>query len=200
MTKNNKKPGQISMTLGLLLVAAALLIAVYNVYDSYRAQKASEAVLEQMAERVPSEDLKIYRRFPWIDMPETEIDGNMYIGYAELPDRGISLPILSDWSYRGLRIAPCRYKGSVYMGDMIICGHNYRSHFGQFAEVTAGERVRFTDMWGNVFNYTVKAVETIPTKDVEAMEAGDWDLTLFTCNRSGRQRITLRCVEDLSAD
>lgn len=181
------------MTLGLLLVAAALLLGVYNFVDNLRAEWAARNILEQLVVKVPQDDLKIYERYPWISMPEKEIDGDVYIGYVEMPERGISLPVMSQWSYRNLRKAPCRYKGSIYTGDMIVCGHNYNSHFGQFKQVMPGEKVRFTDMWGNVFDYVVKGIDTIPTADVKAMEDGDWDLTLFTCTMDGRNRITLRC-------
>ena len=30
--------------------------------------------------------------------------------------------------------------------------------------------------------------------DVEAMESGDWALTLFTCTIGGKTRVTVRCV------
>ncbi len=187
------RKGQICMTLGLLLTAAALFITVYNIYDGVRAERAAGAVMDMLAKSVPEERLKIYERFPWIDMPEKEIDGNMYLGYVELPERGISLPVMSRWSYKGLKTAPCRYKGTVYNGNMIICGHNYNSHFGQLKDVKTGENVRFTDMWGNEFDYTVRSIETIPANKADIMEAGNWDLTLFTCTISGRQRITVRC-------
>ena len=34
--------------------------------------------------------------------------------------------------------------------------------------------------------------ETLNPTDVAGMEAGDWDLTLFTCTVGGQSRVTVR--------
>jgi len=41
--------------------------------------------------------------------------------------------------------------------------------------------------------YTVSGVETLGGKDVAGMNAGDWDLTLFTCTYGGAGRVVVRC-------
>ena len=40
--------------------------------------------------------------------------------------------------------------------------------------------------------------EVIDEMDTESMLAGEeeWDLTLFTCTYGGRQRYTLRCIQE----
>lgn len=58
-----------------------------------------------------------------------------------------------------------------------------------------GAEVRFTDVAGQTFRYTVVGQERIDGYDVEGMQAGDWDLTLFTCTWSRVSRVTVRCVE-----
>ena len=54
--------------------------------------------------------------------------------------------------------------------------------------------MRFRDLDGNVWTYTVAGTEIIDGNDVERMEAGDWDLTLFTCTYGGQERFTVRCA------
>jgi len=77
-----------------------------------------------------TETIPDYVRFPDIgNCRSPEIDGNNYIGVIDIPCLGLSLPIISDWSYPNLKIAPCRYKGSAYQDNLIIAGHNYQSHF-----------------------------------------------------------------------
>ena len=49
-----------------------------------------------------------------------------------------------------------------------------------------------TDMEETTFTYKMVARETIQPTDFEAMEAGDWDLTLFTCTVGGQTRVTIR--------
>jgi sortase A len=41
----------------------------------------------------------------------------------------------------------------------------------------------------------VAEVEEVKPTDIEQMKEGDWDLTLFTCNKSGKMRVAVRCVE-----
>lgn len=43
----------------------------------------------------------------------------------------------------------------------------------------------------------VSLVEILDETAVEEMTAGEWDLTLFTCNYDGRARITVRCIREL---
>ena len=47
-------------------------------------------------------------------MPETELDGEQYIGVLELPTLSLTLPVQSQWSYPALKVSPCRYAGSAY--------------------------------------------------------------------------------------
>ena len=130
---------------------------------------------------------------PEMDMPTQEVDGQSYIGVLELQPLGFSLPIISQWSYPGLRIAPCRYTGSAYQNDLVIAAHNYTSHFGRLKELSPGDAVTFIDVDGNVFRYQVAEVETLPPYSVAEMTSGDWDLTLFTCTIGGQSRVTVRC-------
>lgn len=135
-----------------------------------------------------------YVRNPYMEMPVEKINGNYYIGTLEIESIGLKLPIISEWNYSRLHVAPCRYTGSAYLGNMIIAGHNYKYHFGPLADLAIGDRVQFTDMDGNVFVYEVIELETLAKRDVAKMLAGDWDLTLFTCTYGGRSRVTVRCA------
>ena len=132
-------------------------------------------------------------QYPEMEMPTQEIDGQTYIGMVEVPSLELSLPVISEWTYPRLKKAPCRYVGSVYSKDMVICGHNYDRHFGRLKDLAVGDEVRFTDMDGNVFFYTVCGTEQLGKYAVEEMLAGEWDLTLFTCTKGGRMRVTVRC-------
>lgn len=198
-----KRKGRIWISTGLLLIAAALSLVVYNMNQSNEAGESAQSVLtlltgEQKAEMAPQvvesvEDLPDYIRNPDMEMPVTTVNGIDYIGVLEIPVLELELPIISDWSYTKLRTAPCRYLGSAYKDNMILMAHNYASHFGNLKNLRQGDLVRFTDEGGNVFSYTVVELETLMPMDVEEMESGDWDLTLFTCTVGGRSRVTVRC-------
>lgn len=213
MKQINRLPsGGIWMMLGLLLLLAALGLTAYNLWDERRAQASVdqalirlETVLPQIQEQeqemtenvpetvVPDEELPDYVRYPEMDMPTVSVDGVEYLGTLEVPVLSLTLPVIQEWSYPLLRLAPCRYSGSVYLENLVICGHNYGGHFGQLKTLQAGDEVRFTDAAGNCFAYSVTAMEVLEATAVEDMEAGEWDLTLFTCTVGGQSRLAVRC-------
>lgn len=183
---------------GLLLLAAALVLAVWNIQEGRRAAQTAQDALHQVERSIavqaadpppdaaPASDANR-------EMPVIEVDGNAYIGTVEIPTLALALPVLRDWSDALLKIAPCRYTGSVYQDRMIIAGHNYPRHFGQLDRLQIGDEVRFTDAEGGCVTYAVTQTERLAGSAVEQMASGDWDLTLFTCTAGGQERVTVRC-------
>ena len=45
---------------------------------------------------------------------------------------------MESWSYPKLKVAPCRYRGSAYLDDLIIAAHNYDRHFGRINTLLPG--------------------------------------------------------------
>ena len=187
---------------GLLLIAAALLLTGYNLWDEWRAGQTAQQVLEQMpvtAEtQEPSPDpdeqeIPDYILNPDMEMPTVEVDGNNYIGTLDIPRLNISLPIMSEWSDAKLKTAPCRYAGTAYKSGFVIAGHNYRRHFGPLGRIAPGDRVTFTDVDGNVFAYDVAEIQVLKPAAIEDMVSQEWDLSLFTCTLGGQTRLTVRC-------
>lgn len=190
---------------GLLLIAAALFLTGYNIWDERRALASSQGILLEMPAEIryplpatrEGEDGELeipdYILNPYMDMPTVEIEGREYIGVLEIPALDLELPVMSGWSYPDLKIAPCRYSGSVYQGNIVIAAHNYKRHFGELKSLKGGERVVFTDAAGNVFHYEVACLETLMPTAIEEMESGEWDLSLFTCTVGGSYRVTVRC-------
>ena len=160
----------------------------------------SEGILNQLKdgqdEDVGSDNADekpLYEIYPDMEMPVLTIDGVDYIGILIVPSLGLELPVAGNWSYPNLRRSPCRYKGSAYSNDMIIAGHNYSRHFGGLKNLAIGEEISFRDVDGHIFQYQVDDIETIPGTAVEDMDAGEWDMTLFTCTYGGKSRVTIRC-------
>lgn len=194
-----RKIGNVLMTLGTLLILAALCLTIYNIWESQKADQNSSEILAQLEDEMEDEDedqdqdIPIYQLYPDMEMPVYEVDGIAYIGVLEIPVLGLKLPVASGWSYPNLRSSPCRYQGSVYQDNMIIAGHNYNRHFGRLKDLGIGDEIRFTDADGNIFDYQVADLESLPGTAVEEMEAGEWDMTLFTCTYGGKSRVTIRC-------
>ena len=205
-----RKRGSLLLILGALLLAAALGLTAWNLYEGYRAEKTSSVVVEQLHTVLPDAptqpavpapnnngELEIpdYVLAPDMEMPTVTVDGRKYIGTLELPTLGLEFPIISRWSYDALLEAPCRYTGSAYSGDMVLAAHNYNSHFGRLKNLHEGDKIIFTDVDGNVFTYAVAVKETLMPTAVEEMTAGEFPLTLFTCTLGGSYRVTIRCEQ-----
>ena len=192
------------INLGLLLLAAALFLSAYNEMESHEARNSAQQVIEQMCQTLPTETaaeteapaIPEYLLDADREMPVQTINDRDYIGVLTIPSLELELPVLSQWDYPALKVAPCRYSGSLYQDNLIICAHNYASHFGKLKNLRVGDTAIFTDMDENVVRFQLAAQETIQPEDLEAMEAGDWDLTLFTCTVGGQSRVTVRFVRE----
>lgn len=206
--------GKKFILLGLLLIATALLLAEYNLYDALRAKRAAMVAVNELEEIIPvspdrkpldqsSDDEPLiadrrtvipdYVLCPNMEMPVETINGIDFIGVLRIPALELELPIISVWSYADLKTAPCRYSGSAYLNNLIICGHNYTSHFGNLKLLRAGDAISFTDMDGNEFLYEVAELETLQPTAIEELDLGEWNLTLFTCTVGGQSRVVVRC-------
>lgn len=198
------KRGAFWIHLGLLLIAAALFLSAYNEMESHEARNSAQQVIAQMCQALPTETaaeteapaVPEYLLDAEREMPVQTINGRDYIGVLTIPSLELELPVLSQWDYPALKVAPCRYSGSLYQDNLIICAHNYASHFGKLKNLRVGDTAIFTDMDENVVSFQLAAQETIQPEDLEAMEAGDWDLTLFTCTVGGQSRVTVRFVRE----
>ena len=190
----------LSITIGLLLIAAALFLVSYNLYDELRAEQAARQAVNKLEASTNQEPLASDERTvipdyvlsPNMEMPVETINGIDFIGVLRIPTLELELPVISEWNYPNLKTAPCRYSGSAYLNNLIICGHNYTSHFGRLKTLSEGDIATFTDIDGNVFIYKMVERETLNPTDIEGMESGNWDLTLFTCTVGGQSRVTIR--------
>lgn len=199
----NVNKGKIFIRIGLLLIAAAFLLTIYNVWDNVRAGKASQETLDILRGQIEigrenSLDNKtvnnepLYKRYPEMDMPLININGKNYIGILNITTLDLELPVNGEFSYSELKEAPCRYEGSAYTNNMIIAGHNFTRHFGRLKNLNIGDAASFTDGDGNVFLYRVTEIVEIGGTDVDEIRSGEWDMTLFTCTISGSNRVAVR--------
>ena len=203
-----QKIGKICMVLGALLILASAGLLAYNKWDADRADKASQQVLGELEdtltrtieEKTKADEVVLQPELdPTQPMTEVELEGWNYIGYLSIPSIGLNLPVMSEWSYAGLKIAPGRYSGSTYADNMVVCAHNYAKHFSPIKWLAEGAEVYFTDMDGMRWSYEVSVVETIQPTQIEKMtekteDSENWDLTLFTCTTGGSARCAVRCV------
>lgn len=219
--KRNRVFSSVLIAVGLVLILSALGLTAYNVWDMRRAEEITGQVTDDLLLMIPDtrnapgspetavpaekpgngkapptreqdEEIPDYILAPDMEMPRSTVDGNDYIGLLEIPALGLRLPVASGWDYDLLKISPCRYTGSAYTEDLVIAGHNYKSHFGQLTSLPVDSKIMFTDVDGNVFQYAVTEFETLRADDIEGMTSGAPGLTLFTCTIGGQSRVALR--------
>lgn len=206
--KNNLRSvfGNILIILGLLLIAASIGLTVYNLWDAERAAQESNAIADILIKEIGDDFVDGITVLPYTDpntpMPTKMIDGYEYIGILEIPSESLTLPVMSKWDYDRLKIAPCRFTGSYYSNDLVICGHNYSKHFSPIKWMDIGEDIYFINVEGLTIHYIVVNRETLQPTDVDLMvdnknnnkeSTMDWDMTLFTCNIGGQTRCAVRC-------
>ena len=137
--KNSRKQeGLLLITIGLLLIAAALFLVSYNLYDELRAEQSARQAVTQLDAYLPAEAapeappdstgdqeplvsdertvIPDYVLSPNMEMPVETINGIDFIGVLRIPALELELPIISEWNYPNLKTAPCRYSGSAYHG------------------------------------------------------------------------------------
>lgn len=191
------------MLLGTALLCGALSLLFYNQNQAASAEQAAEAVMPQLLEQIPQPAGESTEEPDWIPkdyleaedlvMTEVEIDGHAYIGYLSVPTLGLDLPVMADWDYSKLKIAPCRYTGTLKGENLVIMAHNYARHFGHLSDLSPGDNVLFMDMDGLAARYQVVAIDILDPFAVEEMTSGAYDLTLFTCTFGGQSRVTVYC-------
>ncbi len=196
-----KRRGSILIAIGMLLILGALGFAGYNVLDARRAAEDADVVQTKLAQQIEQNKKEKKAPLPGQqplgeEMAVEEIDGRRYIGTIEIPALKKKLPVLEDWSYENLKISPCRYSGSYYTDDMVLCAHNYSSHFNGLRWIDPGEEVVFTTVDGVEYHYVITYRETLFPTEVDRLLSAenDCDLTLFTCYIGGRTRCVVRCV------
>ena len=205
-----KNKGFILIIVGILCISFSIGLFIYNKVEDKKAESFTSKVAYELLSKIESEQkqneiksdsdigdsapsIPDYKLNPDIEMPTIRLMDDYYIGVLEIPSLDLVLPINETWSYLALKKTPCRYYGSAYTEDLVICAHNYSAHFGRLKSLKSGDEVIFTDANGNVFNYRVEICETLLPNSAEQMTDGEWDLSLFTCTQGGSFRVTVRC-------
>lgn len=190
------KLGKIFILIGILLLIASISLLTYNVYEEINAGKKSETALKIIKNNIENTNEITNPEIIYNEdkvMKTTNINGYDYIGTITIPTINLELPVMSEYDYNRLEIAPCRYYGSIYTNDLIICAHSYKTHFKYIDKLKQKDLILFTDINNNTHVYEVLEIEILKPTEVSEMINSDFDLTLYTCTYDGQNRITVRC-------
>ena len=193
-----KKSGVILISLGAVLILAALLLFLYNRGEDRRAGQEAESLLEDARSAISANAAPEEPQ----EKPVEEITYD-YAGVIAIPDLSLELPVIDQWSYARLKVAPCRQSGAAPDGDLVIAAHNYKSHFGYLDRLQPGASVIFTDMEGTVYRYVVEEIRRLEPEDAEDVSSvfsSEYPLVLYTCTPGGKARVAVFCQWDETAE
>ncbi len=196
-----KTIGIICIIAGIAMIFLSIYLIGKNYYVEYNAGKSIDNVIPKLEEKIGSADVGTDTL---ADVEETIVDGHVYIGIIKVPSQNLELPIIKEWNYDNLEIAPCRFTGSYKSKDLVIAGHNYKRHFSKLKNLQKGDEIIFVAANGKDYIYRVSLVEVLEPKQVEYLinkeKENEWDLSLFTCTKSGAGRYVVRCIETNSVE
>lgn len=196
--------------IGILLILAALGLAYYNYLENFRAGADADDIYAKLHEQITmhteaGKETELPQTENGVGTEKIETDvleepatitlGEYeYMGEIEIPALYLKLPVISDWSYPKLKVAPCRYYGSIAGNDLILAAHNYDSHFGKLKNLELGEEINIVDITGQKYSYQISSMEVLEdTQLSDLVKEGSWDMTLFTCTKGGKMRVVVRC-------
>ena len=186
-----KKSGVILISLGAVLILAALLLFLYNRGEDRRAGQEAESLLEDARSAISANAAPEEPQ----EEPVDEITYD-YAGVIAIPDLSLELPVIDQWNYARLKVAPCRQSGAAADGDLVIAAHNYKSHFGYLDRLEPGASVIFTDMEGTVYRYAVEGIRQLAPEDAEDVSSvfsSEYPLVLYTCTPGDKASVAVFC-------
>lgn len=131
-------------------------------------------------------------------------DGTKYYSEAilRIDKLDIEYPVLSDTSEELLKISLNKLWGPNpnQIGNYVIIGHNYKSGkmFGKLKRISIDDTVEIEDLLGRKVTYRVYDKYVIEPTDVSCtsqLTGGKREITLITCENSGKQRLVVKAVE-----
>lgn len=202
-----KRGSFVLLLLGAALLCAALLLAAKNRREETSAGEAAAALLVQAEQTIaqpaappaavptpaPSSAVEETLSPSPSASPSAAPEGPAFLGVLSVPAVSLTVPVLAEWSYYHLTLAPCRDCGSVETGDLVIAAHNYDTHFGRLSRIAPGDSVYFTDMAGSTSEYAAASVEQRDPSDAEGVRDSGYPLVLYTCSWDCTARVTVFC-------
>ena len=129
-------------------------------------------------------------------------NGNDILGFIEIPKLNIYYPVFANINDDLLKIAPCKFAGSLpnEKGNLCIAGHNYDNNkfFSKISTLKNEDEIYIYDTSNNKTIYHVFANYEVTSNDlspISSSNANTKEITLITCNNFNNNRIIIKAKE-----
>lgn len=189
----NKRKITYSLTIiiGTLLILSAAGILIGQAVSNEQQTAATEEILSEMEKLLPHRTPGMPEPHYGNSMPKAEVNGEDFIGLLEIPDYHTKFPVGAVWDSVKHSYYPCAYQGSLYENSLIIGGSNSAGEFDFADDIDIGAKLRFSDLYGQVFTYQVTMVNHVDSESAVTSEGEDF--TLFVKSKSSGKYIVIRC-------
>jgi sortase A len=211
-TFTNSKKSKLGIVFMILAVVAILIggiLLIYNNKEENRVKTLNENIVSEFEKEMEqyselNDDGQVEKDLSWLDYNNSigteyskNVDGITYIGILYFPNiSNLAVPVIDNCTDSNLKLSACRYSGSINENNMVVAGHSYKSIFGKLSSnLTEGDIIYFKSLAGNIYKYKLDNIEYLLPTDVQEMQNGDWDFTVFTCSYDNQKRIAYRFIE-----
>ena len=190
---SDKKITSIALIAGIVLVILSSTLVAIHHFSQTNSGKQAQKIVEEMKAVIPEEETGVPDGRADVEMPVMQISGNDFIGYIEIPEYNKSLPVCSEWSKYKASDFPCRLKGSMYDGTLIIGSVENTGQFDVAKLIGGGQEINMIDMTG--LKYTFAVTDIYKTKDVsvENLSSKEADLVIFIRSRYSKDYLVISC-------
>ena len=186
--------GAVLLVLGLVLTVTGTVSYARQEQRERLAERNASLLLQDMVlDMQQRHDEGVVVEAPKDQMPQVTVDGEALVGMLQIREKDILLPVLDQWDYEKLNIAPCRYSGTLEEDNLVLMGHNYEGHLGPIRQLEAGDLVEFIDVEGREHCFVVRETAVLQPTDVDIFIQKGAALSVFTCTDGGERRFAIFC-------
>lgn len=174
----------------LALVVAWLAFWRWNIENS---QKKAEIYVDTLQSLIPSVQDSVLQERADNTMSVLSVDSTDFVGIIEIPSYNSALPVSDKWGQT--HKYPCRLSGSIYDGTMKIGTATQKGQYDFYRELSVGDRVVYTDMEGNRYNFEISGMRYEKHADQQSLNSEEADLVIFVKNVYAFDYLVIFCSE-----
>lgn len=191
MKKTKKHLPGVCLWAGIGLVAAAAAVMLLWQWQIQTTLQQIQSYTQTIYRLIPEPQGAAAESRKDNTMPVLSVEETDFIGILEIPGYGCALPVQATWGDPGKM--PSRFSGSVYDGTLQIGATTQRGQCDFYREISVGDLVRFTDVEGNCYSYTVTALRYADHADRQTLAKTPAQLTLFIKNIYAFEYLIISC-------